>query len=100
MFKLIFFLIGLAIAILLSAFNIGNTSTISFGFATLLDIPVFLSIAIAFFAGAVFTLPFAFSVSIGNKRAKKSKNKEKNAQFVNEQMIDELSPRNLENKDL
>lgn len=97
MFKLIFFLIGLAVAILLSAFNIGNTSSISFGFATIDDIPIFLSIAIAFFAGAVFTLPFAFFVSVGNKKAKNNKSK---AQFINDQMIDELSPRNIENKDL
>ena len=97
MFKLVFFLIGLAVAILLSAFNIGNTCDVSFGFARLIDTPVFLIMAVAFFAGAVFTLPFAFSVSLGNKRAKKNRN---SAQFINEQMVDQMSPRNLEEKEL
>ena len=87
MFKLIFFLIGLAVAILFSAFNIGNTSDISFGFAILKNVPIFLSIAISFFAGAVFTLPFAFYVSIGNR--KKAKNKTK-AEFIEEAAADDL----------
>ena len=89
MFKLVFFLIGLAVAIIFSALNIGNTSDISFGFKTLNDIPVFLSLAIAFFAGAIFTLPFAFYVSIGKRKAKK---KAEPPVFVPDQAPDEFNP--------
>ncbi len=95
MFKLVFFLTGLAVAILFSAFNIGNTTDISFGFTVLEEIPVFLSIAIAFLAGAIFTLPFAFYVSIGNKKARKKKEKEK-ARFISDEAPEEfLQPENI-----
>ena len=91
MFKLIFFLIGLAIAIVFSALNIGNTTDISFGFRVLEDIPVFLSIFSAFLAGAVFTMPFAFHVSRGNKKASKNK---KAASFVDDKLPDQFQPQN------
>lgn len=97
MFKLVFFLIGLAIAILFSAFNIGNTTDISFGFTVLEDIPVFLSIAISFLAGSVFTLPFAFSVSMASKK-KKKKIKDSPAEYRPEpepEIYDDSTPENF-----
>ncbi|HAK47097.1 MAG TPA: hypothetical protein DCO79_14415 [Spirochaeta sp.] len=93
MFKLIFFLIGLAAAITFSAFNIGNTADISFGFKVLEDIPIFLSIAISFLAGAIFTLPFAFYVSIGKRRSKK---KDDAPAFVPDHNPDVFVPENRE----
>ncbi len=75
MFKLIFFLAGLVIVILFSAFNLKNSSDISFIFVVLKDVPVFLNTLISFLVGAVFTLPFAFSVSRGKKNNKKNKTK-------------------------
>ena len=93
MFKLVFFLIGLAVAIIFSALNIGNASDISFGFTVLENIPVFISLAIAFLAGSVFTLPFAFYVSIGKRRARKADNA---AVFMPDQAPAEFKPENLE----
>ena len=97
MFKLIFFLVGLGLAIILSALNIGNVTDISFGFAELKNVPVFLSISIAFLAGAVFTLPFAFSVSFANKKKRKTKNK---ADFIHDAAPDEFIPPESSNKDV
>ena len=85
MFKLIFFLAGLALTIIFSALNLGNTGDISLGFALFKEVPVFLSTATAFLAGAVFTLPFAFYVSFGNRRKKK---KETSARFTDEALPD------------
>ena len=79
MFKLIFFLIGLGVALIFAGVNATNTSDISFGFAVIRDVPVFLSTMTAFLAGAVFTLPFAFYISLNKKRTakkKKSRNEE------------------------
>ncbi len=94
MFKLIFFLVGLAAAIVFSALNIGNTSDVSFGFTVLHEIPVFLSISISFLAGAVFTLPFAFFVSLNNKRKKKEQN-QKAAKFIDDIRPDDFIPEDL-----
>ena len=96
MFKLIFFLVGLALAILFSAFNIGNETDISFGFTVFENVPVFLSISISFLAGAVFTLPFAFAVSVSNKKKKKQKEK---SGFIPDHGTDEFSPVNSEPDD-
>ena len=90
MFKLIFFLIGLGLAIVFSALNIGNTTDISFGFKILEDIPVFLSIFTAFLAGAVFTLPFAFYVSRGNR--KEAKRKKETGTFGRDETPDVFRP--------
>jgi nucleoside permease NupC len=84
MFKLIFFLIGLAITITFSALNSGNITDISFGFRVLPDVSVFFSTMIAFLAGAVFTLPFAFYVSHNKKKVKK--------QNINDSFIDDNLP--------
>lgn len=97
MFKLIFFLVGLAVAVIFSLFNLGNTSSISLGFKVVEDFPVVLNIMISFLAGAVFTLPFAFSVSIGNKKTKKKNAK---AEFIAENMQDEIVPQNVNETEL
>ena len=41
MFKLVFFLVGLGIALIISALNLGNMSDISLGFVKFTDVPVF-----------------------------------------------------------
>jgi len=89
MFKLIFFLVGLAVAIVFSALNIGNAADISFGFKILKDAPVFLVILTSFLAGSVFTLPFAFFVSLNKKKVKKQKAKDV---FIDDNMPSEFTP--------
>ncbi|MBI9105556.1 MAG: hypothetical protein JEZ04_02365 [Spirochaetales bacterium] len=89
MFKLIFFLIGLAVTIILSAFNLGNSTDFSFGFRVLKNAPVFLIVLTSFLAGAVFTLPFAFVVSFNNRKTKKRKSRES---FVDDAMPADFTP--------
>lgn len=89
MFKLIFFLIGLALTITFSALNLGNVTDLSLGFVVFKQVPVFLSTLIAFLAGAVFTLPFAFSVASNKKKAKKQKSKD---QFVDDAYPADFTP--------
>lgn len=56
--KMIFFLAILAVVVFFAGFNITNVSDISFGFYTLLDVPIFLSLFISFIAGALIMIPF------------------------------------------
>jgi|ABPT01.1.fsa_nt_gi uncharacterized integral membrane protein len=56
--KLIIFLVILAVFVLFAGFNISHTSTISFGFYKFEDIPIFVSLFIAFILGAFVMLPF------------------------------------------
>jgi len=58
--KLILFLVLLTIFVVFAGLNINNVADISVGFATVKDVPIFLSVFIAFLAGAFFMLPFAF----------------------------------------
>ena len=97
MFKLIFFLAGLVITVLFSAFNLGNTVDISFGFVIIKDIPVFLITLIAFLAGSVFTLPFAFYASLGKNKKKKETEK---ARFKQDPEPDEFLPQNNDIQDV
>ncbi len=87
MFKLVFFLVGLGIALIISALNLGNMSDISLGFVKFTDVPVFLSIFTAFLAGAVFTLPFAFHVSM--KHRKEVSKKKKKVEYIEDEIIPE-----------
>lgn len=58
--KLIIFLIILAFVVFFAGFNINNISSISFGFFKLEEVPIFLSLFIAFLLGAFVMLPFTF----------------------------------------
>ena len=53
------FLLGLGILAGFAAVNIEHRSDVSFGFFVFSDVPVFLSILVAFIAGALFVLPLA-----------------------------------------
>ncbi len=84
-FKMVSFLLLLIIITVFSAFNLSNTSDISFGFYTLKDVPIFLSLLVAFIAGAIMMIPFTFNkkkikseknTEKKNKKKKKDKNKE------------------------
>ncbi len=54
---MIFFLIILLILVVFIAFNVNNSSDISFGFKNYTDVPIFVSLFIAFTAGVVVTIP-------------------------------------------
>lgn len=68
--KLIIFLVILGIIVFFIGFNLSNVSDISFGFHTFTDVPIFISLFIAFAAGIITMLPFAFST--GKKTKKKT----------------------------
>lgn len=75
--KLIFFLIILTIVVLFAGFNINNTSDVSFGFKTAKDVPIFISLFIAFLLGNFVMLPFALSRTRKTRKAKKAKKEAK-----------------------
>ena len=57
-FKIFIIVFIITIEAIFAGLNMKNVSDISFGFATLKDVPVFLSILISFVSGAVIVLPF------------------------------------------
>ena len=57
-FKIIIIVLIITIEAVFAGLNMNNVSDISFGFTTLKDVPVFLSILISFVAGALIILPF------------------------------------------
>ena len=59
-FKMIGFLLILIIIAVFSAFNLKNTSNIELGFRTFKDVPIFLSLLIAYIAGSLTMIPFTF----------------------------------------
>jgi uncharacterized integral membrane protein len=85
--KMIFFLVVLAVVVFFAGFNITNVSDISFGFHTVVDVPIFISLFIAFFAGALVMIPF---VARSKTRKKEKKKVEKNVQSSVEDEIPEI----------
>jgi uncharacterized integral membrane protein len=57
--RLISFLLSLIIITVFIAFNLDNVSDISFGFTVLTEVPIFVSLLVAFLAGALVMLPAA-----------------------------------------
>ena len=80
---MIFFLVILAIVVFFAGFNITNVSDISFGFYTIVDVPIFISIFIAFIAGALVMIPFI-------ARKKKIKPGKKKTEALQEEEIPEI----------
>lgn len=70
--RLVLFLVVLAVVVAFAGFNIQNVASISFGFYTLESVPVFLSLFAAFFLGVLVMLPFTL-----RKRGKKGKQSKK-----------------------
>jgi uncharacterized integral membrane protein len=75
--KFVTVLIIVGIVLLFVAFNINNTTDISFGLYTARDVPVFLSLFIAFFLGFLVTLPFALSSSSKKTKASLERQRQK-----------------------
>lgn len=58
--RLIGFLLVLTLIVCFIGFNLSNTFSISFGFAEIKDVPVFIGLFIAFITGSLIVLPFTF----------------------------------------
>jgi uncharacterized integral membrane protein len=69
--KLFFVVILLGLVVTFAGLNAQNSTDISFGFTTLADVPIFMSLFSAFFVGVLITLPFTF------RRRSKSKKEPK-----------------------
>lgn len=67
--RLIAFLIVAALLIVFAGFNAGHTSDISFGFTTIHDVPIFVSLFAAFALGVVVSLPL---ITIARFKRRKS----------------------------
>jgi uncharacterized integral membrane protein len=72
-FKLIIFLVILGIIVFFIGFNLSNVSDISFGFHTFTDVPIFISLFIAFAVGIIVMIPFTFTRRKGKDKVKKNK---------------------------
>lgn len=68
--KLIFFLAILTFVVFFAGFNLVNASDISFGFATIKNVPIFISLFIAYLAGTLTMLPFMVKNKRRNKKDK------------------------------
>ena len=68
--KMIFFLIVLALVVFFAGFNINNVSDISFGFYTLTEVPIFISLFIAFAVGTLVMIPFVARKKVPKKKKK------------------------------
>ncbi|MBO7431065.1 MAG: hypothetical protein J6U56_08675 [Spirochaetia bacterium] len=68
-FRMILFVIFICFYALFAALNLSNATDINFGFISFSNVPIFLSVTVAFALGAVFMIPFMF----GRKKEKKEK---------------------------
>lgn len=75
--KLIAFLVVLALVVVFAGFNINNASDISFGFYTIEGVPIFVSLFCAFLLGVIVTIPVA--VRFRSRRKKKKPKEDKGA---------------------
>ena len=71
--KLVFYLVLLGLVLAFVWLNIGNTTDISFGFATVEDVPIFMSLFVSFFIGVAVALPIAVRSSSRKTRAQSEK---------------------------
>jgi len=63
MIRLVIFIIIFVVFLGFIVLNLQNTSDLSFGFITLENVPVFLSVLCSFMLGMLFSIPLAFSIS-------------------------------------
>ena len=98
---MVFFLAVLALVVFFAGFNITNVSDISFGFYTITDVPIFISLFIAFLVGTIVMIPFLAK----KKTKKKAKEKidDQAAPLLDGDIpeipeLDEQSPRFKKNK--
>jgi hypothetical protein len=71
--KLVFYLVLLGLILGFVGLNLGNTTDISFGLVSFSDVPVFMSLFVAFFFGVAVALPAAIRTSTRKTRARSEK---------------------------
>ncbi len=87
--RMIIFLLILAVVVFFAGFNITNVSDISFGFYTVKDVPIFISLFVSFLVGTLVTLPFV----VGKRRKKSQKTpKQVGEEPLSTVTLDEIPP--------
>jgi len=71
--KMIGFLVVLVLVAFFASLNINHRADISLGFYIFKDVPIFLSLLIAFLAGSVLIIPFTIGASLRKKNKLKEK---------------------------
>ena len=66
--RLIGFILTLTIVTVFIGFNLGNACDVSFGFARISQVPVYLTVFASFAAGMIAVLPYAFMRSSRKKK--------------------------------
>ena len=72
--KMVFYLVIVALVLVFVGLNLDNTADISLGFISFEDVPVFMGLFVAFFLGVVVTIPVAVQSS-SRKTKKRSERK-------------------------
>jgi len=75
--KMIGFLVVLVLVAFFASLNMNHSADISLGFYIFKDVPIFLSLLIAFLAGAVLIIPFTIGASLRKKNRLKEKAQKK-----------------------
>jgi uncharacterized integral membrane protein len=68
--RLFGFIFFFGVVLVFSIFNWKNSCDISFGFITLQDVPVYITVFFSFFIGLICAIPYAISARIKAARAK------------------------------
>lgn len=84
--RLVVFLVILGFVVFFAGFNIENASDVSFGFYTLSDVPIFISLFIAFLVGVLIMLPFV----VGTSKSKQKKHKKKKNQVADDAVLEAI----------
>lgn len=75
--KLIFYLLILAIVLTFIGLNLGNRADISLGFVEFEQVPVFMGMFVAFFLGVIVAIPVSMSTTSRKTRVRSEKRFEK-----------------------
>lgn len=70
--KLIGFVVLLVFATIFIGFNLNHRCDVSIGFTTFHDVPIFLSLLIAFVLGVLVMVPYTFFKSLSGPKQKKN----------------------------
>ncbi len=90
--KLFFVVLLLGLVVTFAGLNAQNSTDISFGFTTLSDVPIFLSLFSSFFVGVLITLPFTFRRRGKSKKEQKEPKQKRGAKRKKKEDTPEPSP--------